>query len=45
VALISGHWDKKLQEDDHVNPTFFCTIIVDYLNEMMILSENNPRPT
>ncbi len=46
-ALIGERWGKKLQQEDKgwilldVNPTYFCAI-VDYLNEMMILSEENP---
>ena len=46
-ALFSGRWDKKLSRDGHgrifldVDPTCFQAI-VDYLNEMMISSEDSP---
>jgi hypothetical protein len=45
-ALFSGRWDKKLQRDSHgrifldVNPKCFQAI-VDYLNELLISSEDN----
>jgi len=49
-ALFSGRWDKKLQRDGNgrifldINPVGFRAI-VDYLNEMMISSEDNsPTP-
>ena len=46
-ALFSGRWDDKLARDSQgrifldVNPTCFRAII-DYLNEMMISSEDSP---
>jgi len=46
-ALFSGRWDQKLSRDSHgrifldVDPTCFQAI-VDYLNEMMISSEDSP---
>jgi len=46
-ALFSGRWDNKLQRDSHgrifldVNPKCF-EVIVDYLNEMIISSEDDP---
>ena len=46
-ALFSGRWDKNLSRDGHgricldVNPTCFRAI-VDYLNEMIISSEDSP---
>ena len=46
-ALCSGRWDKKLQRDTHgrifldVNPKCFRAI-VDYLNEILISSEETP---
>jgi len=45
-ALFSGRWDKKLQRDSHgrifldVNPICFQAV-VDYLNELLISSEEN----
>jgi len=45
-ALFSGRWDKKLQRDSHgrifldVNPKCFQAV-VDYLNELLISSEEN----
>ena len=45
-ALFSGRWDKKLQRDSHgrifldVNPICFQAV-VDYLNELLISSEDN----
>ncbi|KAL3762250.1 hypothetical protein ACHAW5_007199 [Stephanodiscus triporus] len=46
-ALFCGRWDKKLLRDSHgrifldVNPTCFRAT-VDYLNEVMISSEDSP---
>ena len=46
-ALFSGRWENKLQRDSNgrifldVNPKCFQAI-VDYLNELMISSEDNP---
>lgn len=46
-TLFSGRWDDKLSRDDNgrifldVNPEVFQAI-VDYLNEMMISSEDDP---
>ncbi|KAL3770116.1 hypothetical protein ACHAW5_009657 [Stephanodiscus triporus] len=46
-ALFSGRWEKVLQRDSHgrifldVNPTCFRAI-VDYLNEVIISSEDSP---
>ena len=46
-ALFSGRWDKIIQRDSHgrifldVNPSCFRAI-VDYLNEVLISSEDSP---